>query len=475
MHPVTLSHPRAERRHGSVSGQSGPSLANSDTLSARYSRTRIDTFFPFTPGQSGTNVPGYGVNDNGADHLVAISYTRVFTPRTLNEARFGFTRSNTQLATQLGPQAATYSINTGWPASSPLGLGNIPQLSFSGGFVSGSAAVSNLGGAIDQPNRTAINTFQWVDNVSHTTARHDIKLGADIRYTQLNRLYDLAFSGQVSFSGLQNTAENGMNVPNALIDFAEGLSSGALQFVGDSHRNFRTSSYGCSDRTASNCVTNLTLNYGLRYELNTVLHEAHGRLQFRAAELHQFLDPNNPNIQTISRPASSGIVTQSDVGGIYDGCHNNFAPRVGIGLGRLRQRKNRFPLGLWIVLRNHHRKHPGNVMLNPPFLPDFFNAFPYRKRLNTFAPSGFPVLTSPSRNCALRTHNTTISAIQHQLPGKALMEIGYVGTNRHQAAALPANRSGIHHHEQIQNLTPGLEDRAMELIGHSSRRCTLSR
>src|SRR4051794_36331982 len=37
-------------------------LRESDNLSARYSRTRIDTFFPFTPGQSGTNVPGYGVN-----------------------------------------------------------------------------------------------------------------------------------------------------------------------------------------------------------------------------------------------------------------------------------------------------------------------------------------------------------------------------------------------------------------------------
>src|SRR5437016_3404949 len=146
-------------------------LRNSDNLSARYSRTRADIFFPFTPGQSGTNIPGYGVNDNGANHLVAVSYTRVITPRTLNEARLGFTRSNTQLATEIGPQAATFGFNTGWPAGSPLGLGNIPQLAFSGGFVSGSAAVTNLGGGIDQPNRTATNTYQFVDNLSHITAR----------------------------------------------------------------------------------------------------------------------------------------------------------------------------------------------------------------------------------------------------------------------------------------------------------------
>ncbi len=103
-------------------------LRSSDNLSARYSRTRADIFFPFTPGQSGTNIPGYGLNDNGANHLVALSYTRVLTPRTLNEARFGFTRSNIQLATETGPQAATFGFNTGWPAGSPLGLGNIPSL-----------------------------------------------------------------------------------------------------------------------------------------------------------------------------------------------------------------------------------------------------------------------------------------------------------------------------------------------------------
>src|SRR5205814_970884 len=171
-------------------------LRESDNLSARYSRTRIDTFFPFTPGQSGTNVPGYGVNDNGANHLVAINYTRVLSPRT---------------------------------------------------------------------------------------ARHSLKAGVDIRYTQLNRLYDLAFSGQVSFSGTSGQ--------DALVNFAQGLSSGALQFVGDSHRNFRNTSFGFFGQDSFKLRRNLTLNYGLRYELNTVLNEAHGRLSsFRPQNFTTFLD-----------------------------------------------------------------------------------------------------------------------------------------------------------------------------------------
>ena len=169
-------------------------------------------------------------------------------------------------------------------------LGNIPMLAFAGGFVSGSSAVSNpVGGGIDEPNRIATNLFQWVDNISHTTARRSVKFGADVRYVQLNRLYDLAFNGQITFSGLDNVAGtdsggNPVNIPNPLIDFAQGIPDGALQFVGDSHRNFRSTSYDFFAQDSFKLRSNLTLNYGLRYELNTVLHEAHGRIMaFRRA------------------------------------------------------------------------------------------------------------------------------------------------------------------------------------------------
>ena len=265
-----------------------------------------------------------------------------------------------------------FGFNTGWPAGSPLGLGNIPQLSFSGGFVSGSAAVTNLGGAIDQPNRTAINTYQWVDNVSHTTARHVFKVGADIRYTQLNRLYDLAFSGQVAFSGallprITVTRTIPQNVPNALVDFAEGLSSGALQFVGDSHRNFRTTSFGFFGQDSFKLRKNLTLNYGLRYELNTVLHEAHGRLStFRPQNFTTVSrSQRSHHPEQSGRLRASGVVTQADVDGIYDPDHNNFAPRVGLAWDRVQQRQDRPARGLWRVLRNHYRKHSGQRHAEP--------------------------------------------------------------------------------------------------------------
>jgi hypothetical protein len=410
-------------------------LRGSDTLSARYSRTRVDIFFPFTPGQSGTNIPGYGVNDNGANHLVALSYTRIISPKTLNEARFGFTRSNVLLATEFGPQAATFGFNTGWPANSTLNLGNIPQVAFAGGFVGGSSSITNLGGGIDQPNRTATNTFQWIDNLSHTTARHSLKVGGDVRYQQLNRLYDLAFSGQITFSGLDNLAGtdgdgNPANIPNALIDFAQGIPDGALQFVGDSHRNFRSSSYGLFVQDTFKVRHNVTLNYGLRYELNTVLHEAHGRLSsWRPQNYTTYLDPTNPNIQ--SDPAAlqaSGVVTQGQVGGIYDGDHNNFAPRVGIAWDLSGKGKTVLRTGYGLFYETIIGNIPGNVMLNPPFLPDFFTPFPFATWPNPFGPSGFPVLTITQQKLRTPYAQHFNFGVQQQLPGRMLLDVAYVGT-----------------------------------------------
>jgi len=440
-------------------------LRSSDNVSARYSRTRADIFFPFTPGQSGTNIPGWGVNDNGTNHLIAIPYTRVFTPRTLNEARFGFTRSNINLATQPGPTAAQFGFNTGIPANAPMGLGNIPQITFSGGFVSGSASVTNLGGGIDQPSRTAINTFQWVDNLAHTTARHSFKVGGNVAYTQLNRLYDLAFNGQISFSGTNNTAgAGGTNIPNALVDFAQGLPNGALQFIGDSHRNFRTTSYGFFAQDSFKLFRNLTLNYGLRYELNTVLREAHGRLStFRPQNFSTYLSPTVDQTNLAALQAS-GIVTQSQVSGIYNADHNNFAPRVGLAWDFRGNRKSVMRAGYGVFYETIIGNIPGNVMLNPPFLPDYFNSAPFAQWPNAFAPSGFPVITVTSQNMPTPYAQHYNLIFQQELPARTLLEVGYVGTSGTKLPRFRQIDQAYITQPQIDRLSPDVVTR-MELMG----------
>jgi hypothetical protein len=438
-------------------------LRTADTVSLRYSHSRSDIDYPYTPGQSGTNIPGYGLLVNGGTHLASISYTRILTAKTLNEFRFGFTRTVETLATEAGPRAATFGFNTGLAPDAPLNLGNIPQIVFSGGFVSGGAAVSNLGGAIDQPNSTAQNTFQFVDNISHTTARHAWKFGADIRRTQLNRLYDLSFSGQIIFGGANNTAgPGGANVPNALIDFAQGLPSGSLIFTGDSHRGFRTTSYNFFAQDSFKIRPNLTLNYGLRYELNTVLHDVTNRLStFRPDRYQHFLDPNasQTDLATLEQ---SGVVTQNDIGGIYDGDHNNFAPRIGIVWALGQQAKTVVRAGYGIFYDTVIGNIPGNIMLNPPYLPGNFNVFAGWPA--AFAPAGFPVLTVTEQHFRSPYAQHYNLDIQRALAPSLLLEVSYVGSK---GTFLPRFRQinqAYNTPEQIATLTPDVVTR-MELMG----------
>lgn len=437
-------------------------LSSGDSITARYSRSGSEIFFPFTPGQSGTNIPGYGVMADGGSHLFSIGWTHTFSPRMLNEARFGFTRSTLLNQTEAGPRAADFGFNTGHAANEPFNLGNIPQIAFSGGFVTGATAISNLGGSIDQPNKTATNVFQVIDNFSYVTARHAWKFGYDFRRVQLNRFYDLAFSGQILFDGLQNTD----GIANPLVDFAEGLPAGSLQFVGESGRGFRTSSYNLFAQDNFKINQNLTINFGLRYEVNTVLHEVNDKFSnFWPERFSTFLDPSASQAD-IAALEAAGIVLQSDVGGVYDGDHNNFAPRIGLvyRIGKGNKTVVRAGYGLFYdtVLGNV----PGNVMLNPPFLPNFFVPAPFTTWPDSFAPTGtgFPVLTiidKGVRNPYAQQYNL---GIQRELPGRMLLEVSYIGTTGTKLPRFRQMDQAFITQAQIDSLSPDVVTR-MVLMG----------
>lgn len=433
---------------------------NNDSLSARFSRSRIDNFFPFVPGQGGTNVPGFGVIQPGGSNLASVSHTKIFGPRLLNEFRFGFNRTKLFAINEPGPKAADFGINTGHGPNDELNLGNIPNITFSGGFVSGGGRISNLGGTINNPSGAAINTFQWIDHVSYTTARHAWKLGADIRRIQLNRRFDLAFSGQVIFDGSQNPEQ----LPNALVDFAEGRPSGSLQFVGDSNRSIRTSSYDFFAQDAFKMRPNLILNYGLRYELNTVLHDATGRLStWYPQNFKTFLSPTASQFD-LNALRQSGIVTQDEVEGLYVGDRNNFAPRIGLAYSLGRRARTVIRAGFGVFYDTIIGNIPGNVLLNPPFLPNFFNPAPFIQWPNSFGPTAFPVLTVPEQHLRTPYAMHYNFDIQQELPGKMLFEIAYVGTKGTKLTRFREINQPAITQADIDRLTPPVDVR-MQLIG----------
>ena len=257
-------------------------------LTARYSYTGATIFFPFQPGQGVTSIPGYGVHDKETSQLGSLGYTWFISPSTLNEFRFGFTRITGFTSNETGPQAATYGFNTGYAPGAAMSLGNIPDILFSGGLVTGGGSYSNIGGTGNNPDGVWQNTLQFIDTFTHIAGRHSFAVGADIRNVRDNVFYPLDFSGQIGFDGSQNP----QGIPNPLLDFAEGLPVDSLQFVGNASRGWRTTSFDFFGLDTWRLTPHLTMNYGLRYELNTVLHDAtDGATTWNPANFKQYLSP----------------------------------------------------------------------------------------------------------------------------------------------------------------------------------------
>jgi hypothetical protein len=434
-------------------------IGQNDLLTARYSYTRFNEFSPFAGGQQTTAIPGYGTFNTGATDLASLAYTHFFNMSSFNEFRFGYTRDEGVGYNQAGPQAATYGFNTGWPANSPYNLGDIPNFTMAGGLVSNGGSISNLGPNNNNPGGTFQNLLQFVDHFTRLTARHTMVFGTDIRNVRDNRFYDLDEIGQLSFSGTLNPE----GILNPLVDFAEGLPSDSLHFVGDSHRSYRTTSFDFFAQDSFKLKPNLIFNYGLRYEFNTPLYDATGRAStFRPNLFTTYLSPtaDQTNLATLE---ASGMITEQQ-GGLYNPDYKNFAPRLGLAWSIDKQNMTVLRVGYGIFYDTVEGQIPGNVLLNPPFLPDYYDSAPGVGWPNSFVPSGFPVITVTPANLPTPYSQSWNLDIQRQLPWHMMFEAAYVGsTGTHLPRFVQINQAYITQ-AQINALTPDVVTR-MELMG----------
>lgn len=235
-----------------------------------------------------------------------------WTPRgnLVNEARFGFINfwQEIQAVDHAANPLTTYGLNTG--VTNPINFG-LPEIDI-GGFTQ---LGSNSGWPLfTTPNRT----FQFADNVSYTHGTHTFRFGGEIRRGSTDNVRNRAGKGKIVFSGGQPgdgfpvvDPISGATSSSALEDFLAGFPSTGTIFVGDSERKVHFWSFAWFVADDWHVTPHLTVNLGLRYELNTVIKEANNLLgNFDPAVGFEQVGVN------ISSP--------------YNGDHNNFAPRVGI-------------------------------------------------------------------------------------------------------------------------------------------------
>lgn len=223
----------------------------------------------------------------------------IWTPnmRWVNEAKFGYNRfwQKIQTADADKDPIATYGINAG--ATDPANFG-MPTIVISG--------FNQLGGNSGWPLFTIPNqTFQFADNVSYIRGGHAFRFGGEFRHGSTDNLRNRRGKGRVRFEGDEAFAGS-----TPLEDFLAGFPSRGDIFVGSSRRQVSINSFGAFVQDDWRIRRDVTISFGVRYDLNGVIKEKNDQLG---------------NFDPAVGLQQVGI----NIDAPYNGDHNNFAPRLG--------------------------------------------------------------------------------------------------------------------------------------------------
>jgi hypothetical protein len=234
--------------------------------------------------------------------VVGGSWAWTPSSRWVNEARVGYNRLyQPTLPGDLNTPGSSYGLDEGG-LSGPF-TGGLPRIGFGGYFFPG------LGGFKWPKFQGPDSITQVIDHVSRTAGNHSIKFGGEVHYNNVtNASYGNA-RGSITFLG---SVLNG-TTSTPLEDFFAGLPFKSTLEVGNPTLHLHNWAYSGFIQDDWRATRNLTFNFGLRYEFNSVVQEEHNLLGN--------FDPNVGLVQvkTGANPISS----------LYNPDHKNFAPRFG--------------------------------------------------------------------------------------------------------------------------------------------------
>ena len=226
-----------------------------DYFTSRYSKGRQDN-----PGVNTFPLFYNSFNVSPFQNGV-INWTRTFSPRMVNEFRFGV---NNVLLYNGGADKGLgdIALSNGIAAAGP-GLLSLQGFTYAAGLGNANIGAQQI---------FANTTFHYADNLTLIHGRHMMKMGANVLREWVNVFYagNNGRSGFIAFNG-RFTGQNAVN-PTATLgeaDFMLGLPDDlgrGLQSGSWGHRSTIWGFYFQDDYRVSN---NLTLNLGLRWEYQT--------------------------------------------------------------------------------------------------------------------------------------------------------------------------------------------------------------
>jgi TonB dependent receptor-like, beta-barrel len=280
-------------------------------LSAYYFSDDYVSDNPYPTAQAGANVPGFNALSLGRAQLATVGLTTTFGNTAINELRLGYMRTANHIGQPVGgvgPSLVSQGFvdGAGNPSIVPLaseieGIENVAFNDFTIGV--------NITGVVQ-----ANNTVQWSDHFSKVTGRHMLKFGASMHYDQINIAPNATYNGTFMFQGTEAGSD--------FADYLLGIASVYAQ--GDSKHFYPRNKYvGLYAQDRWQLRPNLTLNYGLRWELLAPWSEKYNQIQTAVLGEQSLVYPGAP--RGLVFPGDEGIPAT-----LAPTRYTNFAPRVGL-------------------------------------------------------------------------------------------------------------------------------------------------
>ncbi len=367
-----------------------------------------------------------------------LDYTRVQSSHILFNIRAGFS-TVTQDAPPVVPQ--DFSLTSlGLPASlqsqvlRPIGF---PMFTFAG--------YNGIGQNYSSPLET-FKTYSLAASATIIAGRHNVKLGMDERLNQVGSSLKLYTSGLFTFDRAFTQGPNpnaaGANLGNSIASFLLGNGSGGNVAIPPSIYTSNLYS-GLFVQDDFKITSKLTLNLGLRYDIETGKHDRYGQLAWFD------YDAASP-LAGPSRLANlkGGVVAQRSTGqSQYPTSWNNFGPRAGFAWSLDRKTVVRGGYGLFYL------PYVGQAAGNATGTEGFSTQTNWVTTIDGLRPANplsnpYPggilqptgdklgLLTNVGQNMATAIDRNSIRSsyvqqwnlhIQRELPGRIVVEPAYAG------------------------------------------------
>jgi hypothetical protein len=273
-----------------------------------YDNFRVNN--PYPTGQGGASVPGFNGLNLGTAQLLSLGDVKSFGSTSVNEFHLSFMRSYNnvgQPAGGVGPSLASQGFVTGVGTQGivPLdpAIEGVENLIFNS-FVVGTPITS-----LSQVN----DTYTASDNFSRVIGKHTIKTGVELILDQINVHPNPEFNGGFTFNGSQTGSD--------FVDFLIGAPN--LYNQADSQAFYPRHKYvGGFGQDSWQIRSNLTLNYGLRWDLMQYWSEKYNQIP-------TFIPGQQSKVYPTA-PVSLVYPTDPGVPHTLVPQRNRFSPRLGL-------------------------------------------------------------------------------------------------------------------------------------------------